>query len=65
LTVPPAAVATDESDDQKHHVFVPDKGGKPVKRAVTIGKKTDKLLEIVKGLREGEEILAEAPKDKK
>jgi multidrug efflux pump subunit AcrA (membrane-fusion protein) len=65
LSVPPAAVATDETDEQKHHVFVLDKDGKPGKREVTVGKRTDKQVEILKGLREGEEILAEAPKDKK
>jgi HlyD family secretion protein len=65
LTVPPAAVAKDETDEQKQYVLVLDKDGKPVRRDVTVGKRTDKQVEIVQGLREGEEILAEAAKDKK
>jgi hypothetical protein len=43
-------------------VFLAVKGGKPEKRPVTIGKKTDKKTEILQGLREGDEILLEKPK---
>ena len=64
LTVPANAVMTDELDDQPY-VYVLGKDGKSAKRAVTVGEKTDKAAEIVKGLAEGEQVLLEAPKDGK
>lgn len=64
LAVPVAAVATDDADPKKGGVYLPSKDGKPQRRDVTIGKRSDKLVEIVAGLKEGEEILADAPKDK-
>jgi len=62
LTVPPKTVNTDELDEQKHFVYVLGKDGKPQRRDVTLGEKTDKQVEIVKGLAEGEKVLLEAPK---
>ncbi len=63
ISVPLKAVATDEMDEQKHFVYVQPKTGKPRKQAVTLGQKTEKQVEILKGLAEGDKILAEAPKD--
>ena len=42
-----------------------EKDGKPKKRAVTLGEKTDKQVEILKGLAEGDKVLLEAPKEEK
>jgi hypothetical protein len=42
---------------------VQPKEGKPRKQAVTLGQKTEKQVEILKGLAEGDRILAEATKD--
>lgn len=63
LTIPAAALGTDDQDPLKYHVCVPGKDGKPDKRPVTIGKRADKQVEILKGLAEGDEILAECPKE--
>jgi multidrug efflux pump subunit AcrA (membrane-fusion protein) len=65
LGVPPKTVQTDELDDEKHFVWVLEKDGKPKKRDVELGKKTDKLTEIVKGLAEGDKVLLEPPKEEK
>ena len=65
ISVPPKCVTTDEIDDQKQFVYVLDKDGKPAKVDVTVGKKTDKQVEILKGLAEGDKVLLEAPKDQK
>ena len=62
IAVPPKAVTTDELDDRKHFVQVLDKDGKPKKLAVTLGEKTDKQVEILKGLTEGDKVLLESPK---
>ena len=62
LTVPPSAVVTDELDDQKQTVEVLEKDGTTKTRAVTIGRKTDKQVEILKGLSEGEEVVTEPKK---
>jgi multidrug efflux pump subunit AcrA (membrane-fusion protein) len=63
LSVPLSAVTTDEWDEQQHFVYVQPKEGKPRKQAVILGQKTEKQVEILKGLAEGDRILAEAPKD--
>ena len=65
ITVPPKAVMTDELDAEKHYVWLVDKDGKAKKRDVTLGEKTDKQVEILKGLSEGDKVLLEAPKDSK
>ncbi len=62
LTVPPQAVSTDESDERKHYVHVVGKKGKSKKRYVKVGKRTDKAVEILEGLSEGDKILSESPK---
>jgi len=64
LAVPANVVKTDEFDDGRY-VYLVGKDGKPAKRDVTIGQKTDKLLEITAGLAEGDKVLLEAPKDEK
>ena len=53
---------TDELDDQRY-VYLVGKDGKPAKRNVTVGQKTDKLVEIVEGLAQGDKVLLEAPKE--
>ena len=62
ITVPAKAVETDEADDEKHYVYVVGEKDKSAKREVTVGKRTDGRIEIVKGLSEGEKILSEPPK---
>jgi multidrug efflux pump subunit AcrA (membrane-fusion protein) len=64
LTLPPKAVGTDPLDDTKHYVMVLSKDGKQKKRPVGVGKQTDKAVELLKGLKEGDEVLAEYPNDK-
>ena len=63
--MPAKAVLPDELNDEKHFVWVLDKEGKPQRRDVTVGEKTDKQIEILKGLSEGEKVLLEAPKEEK
>jgi len=64
LTIPAKALFTDETDETKTHVFVVQKG-KPQKRDVTAGKRTDDRVQIVAGLAEGDEVLLEKPKETK
>lgn len=63
ITVPPKVVMTDELDDHKHFVWLLGKDGKPEKRSVSLGQKTDKQVEITSGLSEGDKVLLEAPKE--
>ena len=65
VTVPPKALGTDEVDETKHYVYVVNKKGKSRKRPVTVGKRTTAKVEILKGLAEGDKILAEYPNHKK
>jgi HlyD family secretion protein len=65
LIVPPKVVLTDDLDDQKRFVWVLPKDGKPQRRDVTVGEKTEKDIEILKGLSDGEKVLLEPPKDEK
>jgi len=56
ITIPPAALQTDPEDEDKKFVEVIGKDGKPKKRPVTVGRKTDKKVEILKGLKPGEKV---------
>ena len=64
LVVPTKAVFDEELNDERHYVFLKRKEGKPEKHPVTIGKRSDDKMEILRGLSEGDEILLERPKDK-
>jgi HlyD family secretion protein len=57
LAIPAGAVFEDESGT---HVFLV-KGGKPERRAVKVGLRTDAKVEIVEGLAEGDEVLLKKP----
>ncbi len=61
LAVPAAAVFTEELDEDQHYVYRALKDGKHEKRPVTIGRKTASQVEIVQGVREGDELLLEKP----
>ncbi len=63
LVLPAKAVFEDEVDEDHRYVFVLGKDGKPQKRPVTIGRKTDEKVEIVRGVAEGEDVLLDRPKD--
>jgi len=62
ITIAPKSLMTDEIDEQKHSVQVLDKDGKPKERPVVVGRKTDKQVEIVKGLSEGDRVVLEPEK---
>jgi HlyD family secretion protein len=59
LTVPPAAVHRDDAN--KSYVYLVPKKGEHVKRNVVVGKRTDKTVEILKGLKAGDEVLVGKP----
>jgi multidrug efflux pump subunit AcrA (membrane-fusion protein) len=59
LTLPESAVFSD--GDDSHYVYLPPYGGKPGKKAVTVGKTAGGRVEILEGLKEGDEILASKP----
>ena len=61
LTIPPGFLKTDQFDDRKVYVYVLGKDGKPEKRFVTTGKRTDKAAEILKGLAEGDKLSTKGP----
>ena len=60
LVVPAKAVFTDELDPDKRYVYVLV-DGKPEKRSVKVGEQVRDKVEILSGLRDGEEILLEKP----
>jgi multidrug efflux pump subunit AcrA (membrane-fusion protein) len=63
LTVPAAAVQTDETDDDVRYVYLARKegNGKPRKQVVRVGKTGGGKTEILDGLKEGDEILSARP----
>jgi multidrug resistance efflux pump len=63
LVVPPKYIQTDDVDEDKNFVWVLDKDGKPQRRDIKVGEKTDKHVEILKGLTEGEKVSIEGPKE--
>jgi multidrug resistance efflux pump len=63
LVVPAKAVFEEEMDEDSRYVFVAGKDGKPQKRPVVVGKKSDDKVEIIRGLAEQDEVLLERPKE--
>jgi multidrug resistance efflux pump len=61
LTIPTAALMTDDIDDDKHFVYLARKEGEPEKKSVKIGKRTGDKVEILEGVDEGAEVLLEKP----
>ena len=61
LTVPAKCVFTDELNERKQYVYLLGKKDKPTKCYVTVGKRNDEKVEIVKGLDEGDKVLLEKP----
>ena len=60
LTLPPKAIKTDEETD-KPYVYIVKDGAEPKRREIKTGRKTDKAVEILKGLSEGDKVLATPP----
>jgi multidrug efflux pump subunit AcrA (membrane-fusion protein) len=66
IVVPPKLIQTDaDEDDEEKFVYVLDKNNKAEKREIKVGRQTDKVAEIRKGLKEGDRVLLEPPKDEK
>jgi multidrug resistance efflux pump len=63
LSVPLAAVFSDEADG-KPCVYVQPPAGGPERRLVSLGRKSDKKAEILQGVSEGDVVLLEKPKAK-
>jgi multidrug resistance efflux pump len=63
LTLPAAAVHTDDFDDGQHFVYVIAKDGQPEKRVVTPGQRSAERVEIVRGLQEGDVVELDKPAD--
>ena len=61
LAVPVATVHTD--DDGDAFVYLARKGEKPARQPVQTGRRTEKQVEIVEGLKAGDEVLLEEPKE--
>ena len=61
LTIPPAMLKTDD-DPAKQFVWRLDKQGKARKVVVRVGRSTSSKVEILKGLSEGDQVVAEPPK---
>jgi RND family efflux transporter MFP subunit len=61
LTVPATAVFEDDDVDGESVVYVQSGDEKPEKRTVEVGQRTEKKVEILKGLKAGETILAKKP----
>lgn len=65
LVVPASAVFADEIDSDKQFVYMAVETGKPKKQAVVVGQKSGDKVEILEGLEDGDEILAQKPEEKK
>jgi hypothetical protein len=65
ITVPPSVIVADDVDEDKQTVLVLEKDGTTKSRAVTIGRKTDKQVEILTGLSEGDKVVTEPSKVQK
>ncbi|MCZ6690317.1 MAG: HlyD family efflux transporter periplasmic adaptor subunit [Planctomycetota bacterium] len=62
LAIPSSSVFRDEVDDEKRYVYLVTGDGKHMKQAVVLGKHSEENVEVLEGLKEGDEILLEKPK---
>jgi hypothetical protein len=62
LTVPAKSVFNEGADDSQHYVYL-SIDGKPVRRDVKIGRRTEAHVEILDGLQEGDSVLVKKPDD--
>ena len=62
LTVPTAAVFTDEANEEAAFLYVRKPDQTTEKRPVTVGKRTEAKVEILQGLAKGDNVLLESPK---
>lgn len=63
LTLPAKALQTDKQNDEQRYVWLLGSDNKPVRRNVTIGRRTESTVEITDGLAAGDKVLREPPKD--
>jgi HlyD family secretion protein len=63
LTLPAKVVQTDKQDEDQRYVWLPGKDDKPERRNVTVGRRTADTVEIIDGLKAGDKVLREAPKE--
>ena len=63
LTLPAKAIQTDKQNDTQRYVWLVGSDGKPTRRNVTIGQRTEETVEITDGLAAGDKVLREPPKD--
>ena len=65
LVIPTDLVQTDEEDEKTKYVMVLDpKEEEPVRRNVKLGRSKDKLVEVLRGLKEGDEIVKKEKEEK-
>jgi multidrug efflux pump subunit AcrA (membrane-fusion protein) len=65
LVIPTDLVQTDKEDEKTKYVMVLDpKEEKPIRRNVKLGRSKDKLVEVLRGLKEGDEIVKEEKEEK-
>ena len=64
LAVPPSAVGDDDDAPAKHFVMLLGKNGKPQKQAVTVGRRTAKLVESCRASAKATRSSRSAPQDK-
>ncbi len=64
ITIPASAVFAEELDEEKRYVYLAKPAGQHEKHPVTVGKKTEKKVEILEGLKPGDEILLKKPEGK-
>ena len=64
IAIPEKALFHEEDDSDKAYVYLAANEDKPVKRTVKTGRKHGGKVEITQGLKDGEKILTEKPKEK-
>ena len=61
ITVPAAAVHSEEADEDEQFVYIMQPDGERAKRSVTVGRENDGKLEIVSGLAAGDVVVVDEP----
>ena len=61
ITLPSSVIHTEENDSESNFIYIVNKNGKNLKKAIEVGRKSGDSVEILSGVRVGMKVLKNKP----
>ena len=61
ITLPSSVIHTEENDPESNFIYIVNKNGKNLKKAIEVGRKSGDSVEILSGVRVGMKVLKNKP----